>query len=113
MGQKFRNNFTSTLSESITAISTEISLLTAPSPVITFSETDDFFLLTLIDESGNCEIVKCVGISGLTMIIGIDLGTTNSEVAVMEAGKPTIIKSGCFFYNVWFICYKHNITRIC
>ena len=26
-------------------------------------------------------------------IIGIDLGTTNSEVAVMEAGKPTIIKS--------------------
>ncbi len=26
-------------------------------------------------------------------IIGVDLGTTNSEVAVMEAGKPTIIKS--------------------
>jgi molecular chaperone DnaK len=26
-------------------------------------------------------------------IIGIDLGTTNSEVAVMEAGSPTIIKS--------------------
>ncbi|UCF49559.1 MAG: molecular chaperone DnaK [Thermoplasmatales archaeon] len=26
-------------------------------------------------------------------IIGIDLGTTNSEVAVVEAGKPTVIKS--------------------
>ncbi len=26
-------------------------------------------------------------------IIGIDLGTTNSEASVMEAGKPTIIKS--------------------
>jgi len=26
-------------------------------------------------------------------IVGIDLGTTNSEVAVIEAGKPTIIKS--------------------
>jgi len=26
-------------------------------------------------------------------IIGIDLGTTNSEVAVIEAGKPTVIKS--------------------
>lgn len=26
-------------------------------------------------------------------IIGIDLGTTNSEVAIMEAGKPTVIKS--------------------
>jgi len=26
-------------------------------------------------------------------VIGIDLGTTNSEVAIMDAGKPTIIKS--------------------
>jgi len=26
-------------------------------------------------------------------IVGIDLGTTNSEVAVMEAGKPVVIKS--------------------
>jgi len=26
-------------------------------------------------------------------IIGIDLGTTNSEVAVIEGGRPTIIKS--------------------
>ncbi len=26
-------------------------------------------------------------------ILGIDLGTTNSEVAIVEAGKPTIIKS--------------------
>jgi len=26
-------------------------------------------------------------------ILGIDLGTTNSEVAIIEAGKPTIIKS--------------------
>ncbi len=29
----------------------------------------------------------------MSKIIGIDLGTTNSEVAVMDAGSPTIIKS--------------------
>ncbi len=74
MGQKFRNNFTTTLTDSILATSTEISLAVAPSPIITLSETGDFFLLTLIDQSGNREIVKCVGISGLTVTIGIDLG---------------------------------------
>jgi len=74
MGQKFRNNFTSTLTASILATSTEISLADAPFPVITFSETDDFFLLTLIDQSGNREVVRCVGLSGLTATIGVDLG---------------------------------------
>jgi len=30
-------------------------------------------------------------------VIGIDLGTTNSVVAVMEAGQPTVIvRSGCW-----------------
>ena len=27
----------------------------------------------------------------MSKVVGIDLGTTNSVVAVMEAGKPTVI----------------------
>ena len=29
----------------------------------------------------------------MSKIIGIDLGTTNSVVAIMEGGKPTVIPS--------------------
>jgi molecular chaperone DnaK len=29
----------------------------------------------------------------MSKIIGIDLGTTNSEAAYVEAGKPVVIKS--------------------
>src|SRR5512141_3189016 len=33
------------------------------------------------------------GASSMAKIIGIDLGTTNSVVAVMEGGQPTVIPS--------------------
>ena len=29
----------------------------------------------------------------MSKVIGIDLGTTNSVVSVMEGGEPTVIKS--------------------
>jgi len=75
MGQKFRNNFTTTLTATITASSTSLSLTAAPSPAITLSASDDYFLLTIINSSGVREIVKCVGISGLTVTIGTVLAT--------------------------------------
>jgi len=32
-----------------------------------------------------------IGVPGDTQVVGIDLGTTNSAVAAMEGGKPTIV----------------------
>src|SRR5438876_11583326 len=39
----------------------------------------------LIDRKGDSE--------GMAKVIGIDLGTTNSVVAVMEAGEPTVLEN--------------------
>jgi len=49
-------------------------------------------------------------------ILGIDLGTTNSEVAIMEAGKPTIIKSAegqPYFPSVVAFTRRTTIFSIC
>jgi hypothetical protein len=40
----------------------------------------------------SCRHKPCIyGISLYLQVVGIDLGTTNSAVAAMEGGKPTII----------------------
>ncbi len=47
---------------------------------------------------GGCAVslvVPCILVKGgyedMAKVIGIDLGTTNSVVAVMEAGEPTVL----------------------
>ena len=34
-------------------------------------------------------------------VVGIDLGTTNSVVAVMEGGKPSVIQNAEGFRSAW------------
>ena len=84
MGQKFRNDFATTLTATITTSSTALALTAAPAPAITLSEADDYFLLTIVDKNGNREIVKCVGISGLNVTIGVALGVPSVDGRAQE-----------------------------
>ena len=47
----------------------------------------------------------------MSKIIGIDLGTTNSVVAVMQGGEPVVIpnQEGCAHHS--FSCGHHQIRR--
>ena len=107
MGQKFRNNFSTTLTSTINTTSVTLELDTAPSPAIVLTAADDHFLLTLVDKNGNREVVKCVGISTKTVTIGTALGVgslagraqedttaieityTDSHVVAMRATRGT------------------------
>jgi len=82
--QFFRNDFETSLTATITTASTALALTAAPSPVITLSEADDHFLLTLVDLNGNREVVRCVGISGLNVTIGVALGVASVDGRAQE-----------------------------
>jgi len=84
MGQIFRNDFSTTLTATITSLSTELALAAAPSPAITLTESDDFFKFTIVDENGNREIVKCVGITGNNVTIGVTLGVPSVDGRAQE-----------------------------
>jgi len=74
---KVRNNYKTNLTKSITASTTELQIDRAPSPILTLSNSDDHFLLLLTDEAGNFEVIKCVGIIGRIVTVGITLNTPN------------------------------------
>jgi len=84
MGQIFRNDFATTLTATITTTSTTLALTAAPSPAIVLTESDDFFKLTIVDENGNREIIKCVEISGLDVTIGVALGVPSIDGRAQE-----------------------------
>jgi|GEM_PF-3358324 len=75
---KVRNNYKTKLTKSITASTTELQIDRAPSPIMTLSNSDDHFLLMLTDEeTGDYEVIKCVGIIGRIVTVGITLNTPN------------------------------------
>ncbi len=47
----------------------------------------------------------------MSKVVGIDLGTTNSVVAVMEGGKPTVIPNAEGFRTTSFGCSLYKNRR--
>ncbi len=43
--------------------------------------------------------------------IGIDLGTTNSCMAVLEGGEPTVIENSSERIALWMSRYRSKVTR--
>jgi len=55
----FTNNATTTLASGITDVATSIFLNTGDGALFPSPSTDEFFMATMVDASGNLEVVKC------------------------------------------------------
>lgn len=86
MGMKFTNNAASTLAADITSGSTTIAIQTADAGEFPSLGDGDWFIATIVDASGNREIVKCTARTGgvLTVVRGQE-GTTPHAFVVGDS----------------------------
>lgn len=85
MGVKLSNNATSTLASSITDVATSLSVQSGDAALFPALATDEWFPITVIDSSGNMEVMRVTARAGA--VFTVTRGQEGSTAQAFDAGS--------------------------